>query len=361
MAQKLNLLGLDRNALERYFLSIGEKAFHARQVMKWIYQRGVNDFSQMTDLRLELRNLLSQQAVIELPTIANSQMSDDGTRKWLVKLADGNCVETVFIPEEGRGTLCISSQVGCMLTCSFCATARQGFSRNLNASEIIGQLLIADQLLMTAGLGPRPVTNVVMMGMGEPLLNYEEVVSALRLMLDDMTFGLSRRRVTLSTAGVVPRIDNLAMDCPVSLAISLHAVTDELRDQLVPINRKYPISQLLGACERYLENDTRRRITFEYVMLDGVNDSVEDARRLAALLKNIPSKINLIPFNTVPGITYKRSGTNAINRFRSELMRLGLTTITRRTRGADIAAACGQLAGEVQDRTHRSAKLAAAQ
>ena len=284
MAQKLNLLGLDRNALERYFLSIGEKAFHARQVMKWIYQRGVNDFSQMTDLRLELRNLLSQQAVIELPTIANSQMSDDGTRKWLVKLADGNCVETVFIPEEGRGTLCISSQAGCMLTCSFCATARQGFSRNLNASEIIGQLLIADQLLMTAGLGPRPVTNVVMMGMGEPLLNYEEVVSALRLMLDDMTFGLSRRRVTLSTAGVVPRIDNLAMDCPVSLAISLHAVTDELRDQLVPINRKYPISQLLGACERYLENDTRRRITFEYVMLDGVNDSVEDARRLAALL-----------------------------------------------------------------------------
>jgi len=214
---------------------------------------------------------------------------------------------------------------------------------------------------MTAGLGPRPVTNVVMMGMGEPLLNYEEVVSALRLMLDDMTFGLSRRRVTLSTAGVVPRIDNLAMDCPVSLAISLHAVTDELRDQLVPINRKYPISQLLGACERYLENDTRRRITFEYVMLDGVNDSVEDARRLAALLKNIPSKINLIPFNTVPGITYKRSGTNAINRFRSELMRQGLTTITRRTRGADIAAACGQLAGEVQDRTHRSAKLAAAQ
>ena len=361
MAQKLNLLGLDRNALQAYFLSIGEKAFHARQAMKWIYQRGVNDFNQMTDLRLELRNLLSDQAVVALPTIANSQMSDDGTRKWLVKLADGNCVETVFIPEEGRGTLCISSQVGCMLTCSFCATARQGFSRNLDASEIIGQLLLADRLLTTAGLGPRPVTNVVMMGMGEPLLNYEEVISALRLMLDDITFGLSRRRVTLSTAGVVPRIDNLAMDCPVSLAISLHAVTDELRDQLVPINRKYPISQLLGACERYLENDTRRRITFEYVMLDGVNDSVEDARRLATLLKNIPSKINLIPFNTVPGITYKRSGTNAINRFRSELMRQGLTTITRRTRGADIAAACGQLAGEVQDRTHRSAKLAAAQ
>ena len=291
MSGPVNLLGLDRNAMQDYFASLGEKSFHARQVLQWIYQRGVTDFEQMTDLRIALRQTLAERAVVAVPEVAREQQSEDGTRKWLIQLTDGNCVETVFIPEEDRGTLCISSQVGCMLTCSFCATARQGFSRNLTSSEIIGQLLVADSILTAEQYGERPISNVVMMGMGEPLLNYDAVLSALRLMLDDLSFGLSRRRVTLSTAGVVPGIDRLALDCPVSLAISLHAVTDSLRDQLVPLNRKYPIAVLLDACERYLRNDSRRRITFEYVMLDSVNDSVEDARRLASLLKNIPSKI----------------------------------------------------------------------
>lgn len=245
-----------------------------------------------------------------------------------------------------------------MLTCSFCATARQGFSRNLSASEIIGQLLLADQLLKQEGLGERPVSNVVMMGMGEPLLNYDAVVSAMRLMLDDLSFGLSRRRVTLSTAGVVPAMDKLSEDCPVSLAVSLHAVRDSVRDELVPLNRKYPIDKLLQACRRFLRNDSRRRITFEYVMLSGINDSEEDAKTLVSLLHGIPAKINLIPFNPVPGVKYVCSDQEAINRFRQQLILSGLTTITRKTRGADIAAACGQLAGAVQDRTHRSAKLA---
>lgn len=358
MSGPVNLLGLDRNAMQDYFASLGEKSFHARQVLQWIYQRGVTDFEKMTDLRIALRQTLAERAVVAVPEVAREQQSEDGTRKWLIQLADGNCVEAVFIPEEDRGTLCISSQVGCMLTCTFCATARQGFSRNLTSSEIIGQLLVADSILIGEQYGERPISNVVLMGMGEPLLNYDAVLSALRLMLDDLSFGLSRRRVTLSTAGVVPGIDRLAIDCPVSLAISLHAVTDSLRDQLVPLNRKYPIAVLLNACERYLRNDSRRRITFEYVMLDNVNDSVEDARRLASLLEDIPSKVNLIPFNNVPGIAYRCSTPETIARFREELMTKGLTTITRRTRGADIAAACGQLAGQVQDRTRRSARLA---
>tara|TARA_B100000676_G_scaffold10963_1_gene10182 strand:- start:106 stop:1194 length:1089 start_codon:yes stop_codon:yes gene_type:complete len=355
-----NLLGLDRFALQEYFASLGEKAFHARQLLQWVYQRGVTDFSEMTDLRLSLRQTLSENAVIALPEVSRAQHSLDGTRKWLFRLADGNSIETVFIPEEDRGTLCISSQAGCMLTCSFCATARQGFSRNLSASEIIGQLLLADQLLKQEGSGERPVSNVVMMGMGEPLLNYEAVVSAMRLMLDDLSFGLSRRRVTLSTAGVVPAMDRLSEDCPVSLAVSLHAVRDSVRDELVPLNRKYPIDKLLQACRRFLRNDSRRRITFEYVMLSGINDSEEDAKRLVSLLHGIPAKINLIPFNPVPGVKYVCSDQDAINRFRHRLISSGLTTITRKTRGADIAAACGQLAGAVQDRTHRSAKLAKA-
>tara|TARA_Y100001934_G_scaffold216312_1_gene256572 strand:+ start:2238 stop:3326 length:1089 start_codon:yes stop_codon:yes gene_type:complete len=355
-----NLLGLDRFALQEYFASLGEKAFHARQLLQWVYQRGVTDFSEMTDLRLSLRQTLSENAVIALPEVSRAQHSLDGTRKWLFRLADGNSIETVFIPEEDRGTLCISSQAGCMLTCSFCATARQGFSRNLSASEIIGQLLLADQLLKQEGSGERPVSNVVMMGMGEPLLNYEAVVSAMRLMLDDLSFGLSRRRVTLSTAGVVPAMDRLSEDCPVSLAVSLHAVRDSVRDELVPLNRKYPIDKLLQACRRFLKNDSRRRITFEYVMLSGINDSEEDAKRLVSLLHGIPAKINLIPFNPVPGVKYVCSDQDAINRFRHRLISSGLTTITRKTRGADIAAACGQLAGAVQDRTHRSAKLAKA-
>ena len=351
-------MGLDRFALQDYFASLGEKAFHARQLLQWVYQRGVTDFSEMTDLRLSLRQTLSEQAVIALPEVSRAQHSEDGTRKWLFRLADGNSIETVFIPEEDRGTLCISSQAGCMLTCSFCATARQGFSRNLSAGEIIGQLLLADRLLKQEGWGERPISNVVMMGMGEPLLNYDAVVSAMRLMLDDLSFGLSRRRVTLSTAGVVPAMDKLSEDCPVSLAVSLHAVRDAVRDELVPLNRKYPIDVLLGACRRFLRNDSRRRITFEYVMLSGINDSEEDAEMLVSLLRGIPSKINLIPFNPVPGVKYVCSEPEAIDRFRQRLISSGLTTITRRTRGADIAAACGQLAGAVQDRTHRSAKLA---
>ena len=360
MSEPTNLLGLDRLALQDYFASLGEKVFHARQVLQWVYQRGVTDFSEMTDLRLSLRQTLSECAVIDLPEVARVQRSEDGTRKWLFRLADGNCIETVFIPEEDRGTLCISSQAGCMLTCSFCATARQGFSRNLSASEIIGQLLLADQLLKGDGSGARPVSNVVMMGMGEPLLNYDSVVTAMRLMLDDLSFGLSRRRVTLSTAGVVPAMDKLAEDCPVSLAVSLHAVRDAVRDELVPLNRKYPIDTLLGACRRFLRNDSRRRITFEYVMLSGVNDSVADAATLVSLLQGIPSKVNLIPFNPVPGVRYRCSDAGAINRFRDQLISSGLTTITRKTRGADIAAACGQLAGDVHDRTHRRARLCAA-
>ncbi|MDP6790939.1 MAG: 23S rRNA (adenine(2503)-C(2))-methyltransferase RlmN [Arenicellales bacterium] len=360
MSEPTNLLGLDRSALQDYFASLGEKAFHARQVLQWVYQRGVTNFSEMTDLRLSLRQTLSECAVIDLPEVARAQRSEDGTRKWLLRLADGNCIETVFIPEEDRGTLCISSQAGCMLTCSFCATARQGFSRNLSASEIIGQLLLAEQLCKNDGVGSRPVSNVVMMGMGEPLLNYDSVVSAMRLMLDDLSFGLSRRRVTLSTAGVVPAMDRLAEDCPVSLAVSLHAVRDAVRDELVPLNRKYPIVALLDACRRFLRNDSRRRITFEYVMLAGVNDSLDDARRLVSLLQGIPSKMNLIPFNPVPGVKYSCSDADTIDRFREQLISGGLTTITRKTRGADIAAACGQLAGDVLDRTQRSARLCGA-
>ncbi|MDP6029430.1 MAG: 23S rRNA (adenine(2503)-C(2))-methyltransferase RlmN [Arenicellales bacterium] len=358
MSQQINLLGLDRSALQEYFVALGVKEFHARQVLKWVYQRGVTDFSKMTDLGLSLRQTLSERAMLALPEKAGEQISEDGTWKWLFRLEDGNCIETVFIPEDDRGTLCVSSQVGCTLNCTFCATARQGFSRNLQASEIIGQLWLAGRLLADAGYGPRAVTNVVMMGMGEPLLNYDAVVSAIRLMLDDLSFGLSRRRVTLSTAGVVPAIDRLAKDCPVSLAVSLHAVEDDIRDQLVPLNRKYPIDQLLHACRRFLNNDSRRRITFEYVMLDGINDSTDHARKLVRLLRDIPAKVNLIPFNSVEGIAYDCSPKLVIDRFREEVLAGGLMTITRRTRGADIAAACGQLAGEVCDRTRRSARYA---
>ena len=358
MSQQINLLGLDRFALQEYFVALGVKEFHARQFLKWVYQRGVTDFSEMTDLGLSLRQTLSERAMLALPEKAGEQISEDGTWKWLFRLEDGNCIETVFIPEDDRGTLCVSSQVGCTLNCTFCATARQGFSRNLQASEIIGQLWLAGRLLADAGYGPRAVTNVVMMGMGEPLLNYDAVVSAIRLMLDDLSFGLSRRRVTLSTAGVVPAIDRLAKDCPVSLAVSLHAVEDDIRDQLVPLNRKYPIDQLLHACRRFLNNDSRRRITFEYVMLDGINDSTDHARKLVRLLRDIPAKVNLIPFNSVEGIAYDCSPKLVIDRFREEVLAGGLMTITRRTRGADIAAACGQLAGEVCDRTRRSARYA---
>lgn len=353
---KPNLLDLDPAAMRSFFTDLGEKPFHGTQVLQWIHQRGEIDFGRMTDLSKSLRENLLNHAEVRLPEIVRDSVADDGTRKWLMQLPDGNCIETVYIPEDDRGTLCVSSQVGCMLNCSFCSTARQGFNRNLEVGEIIGQLWVAGHALGQHG-SDRVVTNVVMMGMGEPLLNYDNVVSAMQLMLDDHAYGLSRRRVTLSTAGVVPAIDRLAVDLPVSLAVSLHAPDDDLRDQLVPINRKYPIRQLLDACTRYVGTDTRRRVTFEYVMLEGVNDSPQHARKLASVLSGVPAKVNLIPFNPFPQSEYRRSSRPVIDRFRDELMRRGIVTVTRKTRGDDIDAACGQLAGQVQDRTARSKKF----
>lgn len=364
MQPRINLLEFDRHQLEGFFRSIGEGAFRARQVIQWIYQRHVTEFDQMTDLSKTLRQRLASIAELRLPEMVSEQTSTDGTRKWLLSVAGGNAIETVFIPEDDRGTLCVSSQVGCSLNCTFCATARQGYNRNLSTSEIIGQLLFASRRLREASgthlVNERLITNVVMMGMGEPLLNYDAVVPAMRLMLDDLGFGLSRRRVTLSTAGVVPGIDRLAIDCPVSLAVSLHAPGDPLRTELVPLNRKYNIAELLDACRRYVAGDSRRRVTFEYVMLKDINDSEGDARALVSLLKTVPSKINLIPFNPVAGIAYECSDSRSINRFRDILMAAGIMTVTRKTRGDDIDAACGQLAGNVLDRTRRSARMRAA-
>ena len=349
---KLNLLNLDRRSLEAFFTAQGEKAFRASQVLKWIHQQGVTDFAAMTNLGKALRGRLATLAGVALPEVALRQDSCDGTRKWLLRLADGNAVETVFIPEADRGTLCVSSQVGCALNCSFCATARQGYSRNLEAGEIIAQLWIAQRELVAAGEGP--VTNVVLMGMGEPLLNFDAVVSAMNVMLDDHAYGLSRRRITLSTAGLVPGIDRLRKACDVSLAVSLHAPDDALRDRLVPLNRKYPIAELMAACRRYVAAAPRRRITFEYVLLEGVNDSLAHARRLLALMRRVPSKVNLIPFNPFPGAPYRCPPQRVIDAFREVLVSGGITTVTRRTRGGDIDAACGQLVGKVKDRSRRS-------
>lgn len=355
---KVNLLGLDPESLRAFFASIGEKPFRAGQVLQWLYRYGVADFDSMTNLSKPLRMRLQESCVIQVPEVIEDQLAADGTRKWLLRLADGNCIETVFIPEVDRGTLCVSSQVGCTLNCSFCATGHQGFNRNLEAHEIIGQLWQANRLLGQQAGEERKVTNVVMMGMGEPLLNFDNVVAAMKLMIDDQAYGLSRRRVTLSTAGVIPMIDQLRAACPVSLAVSLHATNDTLRNELVPLNRKYPIADLLEASKRYVEGDNRRRVTFEYIMLDGINDSVEHARALVKLLEGVPSKVNLIPYNPFPQGRYQRSGPEAIARFREVLMRANLTTLTRKTRGEDIDAACGQLAGRIQDRTPRSQRLA---
>ena len=343
--------------MQGFLATLGAPEFHARQVLQWIYQRGVCDFSEMTDLSKQLRVQLDNIAKISLPDVVSSSLSKDGTFKWLIRLNDGNCIESVFIPEEDRGTLCVSSQVGCALNCSFCATARQGFNRNLDSSEIISQVLIAKNILQSSGYSERPVTNDVMMGMGEPLLNYQEVISAMRLMLDDLSFGLSRRRITLSTAGMVPAIKKLGRDCPVSLAVSLHATNDELRNKLVPLNKKYPIQELLDACRHYLQGERRQRVTFEYIMLKGVNDSREEARELCRLLADIPSKVNLIPFNPVPGIDLEASEPDVLDAFRETVLSAGIMTVTRRTRGADIDAACGQLAGRFQDRTRRTSRL----
>jgi 23S rRNA (adenine2503-C2)-methyltransferase len=350
---KENLLGLDAIGLERFFEAQGEKRFRARQLLRWMHQRGEADFAQMSDLARELRDKLPGVARIEAPQIVGDTLASDGTRKWLLKVDGANAVEAVFIPETSRGTLCISSQAGCVLDCAFCSTGKQGFNRNLATAEIVGQLWLANRLLE----GERPVTNVVMMGMGEPLLNLDNVIPALRLMLDDQAYGLSRRRVTVSTAGVIPGIDRLRDECPVALAVSLHAPNDALRDQLVPVNRKYPLAELTAACKRYLDKAPRDFITFEYVMLDGVNDAESHARELVSLAGKVRSKFNLIPFNPFPRSDFKRSPPERIKRFAEVLQRAGLTVTTRKTRGDDIAAACGQLAGDVADRTRRSVAL----
>lgn len=357
MNQKINLLNFNYQQMREFFSELNEKPFRAQQVMQWIHQAGFNDFSQMTNLGKALRARLDEVAEIKLPEIVSSQKSADGTHKWLFKLDCGNCIETVFIPEASRGTLCVSSQVGCALNCSFCSTGKQGFNRNLTTAEIIGQVWLAvRELSQQNGAHDKRLTNVVMMGMGEPLLNFDNVVSAMDIMMHDLAYGLSKRRVTLSTSGVIPEMARLRDLSPVALAVSLHAPNDELRNVLVPINKKYPLVDLMAMCKNYFKDEPRRVVTFEYVMLKGVNDQPEHARQLIKLLKNIPSKVNLIPFNPFPLTDYERSSKEAIDAFRDMLIAKGINTITRKTRGDDIDAACGQLAGEVQDRTSRSAR-----
>jgi 23S rRNA (adenine2503-C2)-methyltransferase len=323
-------------------------------VLRWIYQSGESDFDAMSDLAKSLREKLKEIACVEAPRVMREELSDDGTRKWLLDMGTGNAVETVFIPEESRGTLCVSTQAGCSLDCAFCSTGKQGFSRNLSTAEIIGQLWWANRELGKDVDNNWKISNVVLMGMGEPLLNFDHTVSALRLMLDDHAYGLSRRRVTVSTSGIVPAMDRLRDECPVALAVSLHAPNDKLRDVLVPINQKYPLKELLAACRRYLEKAPRDFITFEYVLLDGVNDSEQQARELVRLVRDVPCKFNLIPFNPFPETLYRRSKPEAIRRFRDVLMEADIVATTRKTRGDDIAAACGQLAGVVQDKTRRT-------
>jgi 23S rRNA (adenine2503-C2)-methyltransferase len=354
---KENLLGLDAAALGRFFAERGEKPFRARQVLHWLHQAGEDDFSRMTDLAKALRDRLPELACVAAPQVIADTLAEDGTRKWLLKVDATNAVEAVFIPEASRGTLCVSSQAGCVLDCAFCSTGKQGFNRNLSAAEIVGQLWLANRLLRAAGL-ERPITNVVMMGMGEPLLNLDNVIPALRLMIDDNAYGLSRRRVTVSTSGVVPEMDRLRDECPVALAVSLHASNDALRDRLVPVNRKYPLRELIAACNRYLEKAPRDFVTFEYVMLDGVNDAEQHARELVELARRVRCKFNLIPFNPFPGSAFRRSDAERIRRFAAILQGAGLTVTTRKTRGDDIAAACGQLAGDVADRTRRRSTIA---
>ena len=347
-ALKQNLLDLDAAGLRRFFEEQGEKPFRACQLLRWVHHSGEGEFARMSDIAKPLREKLGRLARIEAPRIVGDTLAADGTRKWLLKVDAGNAVEAVFIPEVNRATLCVSSQAGCVLDCAFCSTGRQGFNRNLSTSEIIGQLWLARRLVETR------ITNVVMMGMGEPLLNLDHLIPALRLMLDDNAYGLSRRRVTVSTAGVVPQMDRLRDECPVALAVSLHAPNDELRDRLVPVNRKYPLRELIAACNRYLEKAPRDFITFEYVMLDGVNDADAQARELVQLASRIRCKFNLIPFNPFPGSGFERSSDERIRGFAGILQRAGLTVTVRKTRGDDIAAACGQLAGDVADRTRRS-------
>ncbi len=367
MTQLTNLLDLDPAQLIAYCGELGEKPFRAKQLQRWIHQFGVGNFDAMTDLAKSLRDKLSTRAIVAAPAVISDHISNDGTRKWLIDVGKGNAVEAVFIPEENRGTLCISTQAGCAVNCRFCSTGKQGFSRNLTVGEIIGQLWMAEfELRRTKGVEPGPkgerqITNVVMMGMGEPLLNYEPTVTALKLMLDDNAYGLSRRRVTLSTSGVVPMIDRLSQDCPVALAVSLHASNDALRDGLVPLNKKYPLRELMAACKRYLDYAPRDFVTFEYCMLDGVNDSDAHARELVALVQNsvdsVSCKFNLIPFNPFPESGLHRSKNPQIKAFAQILMDAGIVTTIRKTRGDDIDAACGQLAGEVKDRTRVNERM----
>ena len=345
---RVNLLGLCREQLEAFFVAWEEKPFRARQLMQWIYQRGVLEFDDMTDISRSLRARLHAHCEIALPQIETEQRSVDGSIKWLLNMGAAQGIEMVYIPEPGRTTLCISSQVGCALDCAFCATAQQGFNRNLSTAEIVGQVLLANRVLQAEG---RQISNVVFMGMGEPLANYRAVVPATRVLIDDVGFGLSRRRVTISTSGLVPQLERLGAECNVALAVSLHAPDDALRNELVPINRIHPIAELLDACWRYAGRQTARQITFEYVMLDGINDSLAQADKLVQLLRGRPAKVNLIPFNPFPGTAFQRSRASVIDAFRERLNTRGVRTTTRRTRGDDIDAACGQLAGRVLDRT----------
>jgi 23S rRNA (adenine2503-C2)-methyltransferase len=369
---KQNLLDFDAAGLTAWFVAMGEKPFRAKQVLHWLHQFGEDDFERMSDVAKNLRGCLTELAEVRVPQVLRDSTATDGTRKWLLDVGNGNAVECVFIPEENRGTLCISTQAGCALDCAFCSTGKQGFNRNLTTGEIIGQLWWAKKALgdfRSAGSGEanrratetdfsadRIISNVVLMGMGEPLANFENVVTALHLMLDDNAYGLSRRRVTVSTSGILPAIDRLRDECPVSLAVSLHAPNDALRDKLVPINRRYPLAELMAACRRYLERAPRDFITFEYVLLDGVNDSEEHARELIRLVRDVPCKFNLIPFNPFPASGFKRSPALRVRRFAEILMQARIITTTRKTRGEDIDAACGQLAGQVRDRTQRREK-----
>ena len=357
-----NLLDFDLGGLTDWFAALGEKPFRALQVMRWIHREGCDDFAAMTDVAKALRAKLAERAEIRPPAPLRDSVSRDGTRKWLFDVGGGNAVESVFIPEAGRGTLCVSSQAGCALDCAFCATGKQGFNRNLSAGEIVGQLWLANKLLGAAAGNAsgevdkdngRVISNVVMMGMGEPLANFDNVVTALRVMLDDHAYGLSRRRVTVSSAGVVPGIDRLREECPVALAVSLHAPDDALRDRLVPLNRKYPLRDLMAACRRYLDRAPRDFVTFEYVMLEGINDAPAQARALVALTRDVPCKFNLIPFNPFPHSALGCSPAERVRRFAGILLEAGIVTTTRKTRGDDVAAACGQLAGQVTDKTRR--------
>ncbi|MEJ6565439.1 MAG: 23S rRNA (adenine(2503)-C(2))-methyltransferase RlmN [Burkholderiales bacterium] len=374
MSEKINLLDLDRDQLAEFLKGIGENSFRSQQLFKWIHQRGVVDLNLMTDLSKSLRDKLGELVTIKVPKFGHENRSDDGTLKWLFPVDNANSVEAVFIPEKGRGTLCVSSQAGCALECAFCATGREGFNRNLKVSEIIGQLWLAQNRFpqsegsfarLEGGDSSRPVSNVVLMGMGEPLTNYDNVVHAVRIMLDDFGYGLSRRRVTVSTSGIVPNIDRLREDCPVSLAVSLHAPNDELRSKIVPINKKYPIADLMEACKRYTDSSQgevisgvkwQRRgsprdfVTFEYIMLDGVNDMADHARQLVNVTRGVPCKFNLIPFNPFNDSGFTRSSAQAVSNFQKILMNAGLVTTVRKTRGDDIAGACGQLAGQLKNR-----------